>query len=152
MTTQSIQFTCEAHLQLTPLEVAQQILDLGNWTDFQGYGLLPGIKSATFDIRTPEIVGSRIRVENTDGSGHVEEIISWDPDRCLKLKLHEFSKPLSSLATEFHETWNFHHTSHDTKVAREFVLYPKASWTRPLLWLISIFLKKAIDRHLRQLN
>ena len=71
-------FPCETTLPLRPNEIAEQVLDITNWPDFEGYGPLPGNTSAEFEVRTPEFVGSRIRVENTDGSSHVEEIVEWE--------------------------------------------------------------------------
>jgi hypothetical protein len=92
-----------AALPLAPEDIARQILDLANWTDFKGYGVLPGIRAAAFEVRTPVVVGTRIRVTNTDGSGHVEEIAEWEPARRLRLDMKEFSPPLSRLATGFEE-------------------------------------------------
>jgi hypothetical protein len=43
------------------------------------------------------MIGSRIRVRNTDGSQHVEEILKWVPNKELILKLQEFTPPLSYL-------------------------------------------------------
>jgi hypothetical protein len=63
-----ITFSCEETLPLAPEEIARQILDLTKWPDFHGFGPLPGIKAAAFDVQTPGIVGSRIRVTNQDGS------------------------------------------------------------------------------------
>lgn len=45
------------------------------------YGPLPGIREAEFEAKTAEIVGTRIRVTNRDGSTHVEEIVEWEPTR-----------------------------------------------------------------------
>ena len=70
-----ITFTCEETLLLAPEDIARQILDLTKWPDFKGYGPVPGIKVAEFEVQTPGIVGSRIRVTNQDGSSHVEEIV-----------------------------------------------------------------------------
>jgi hypothetical protein len=63
-----ITFSCEKTLPLAPEEIARQILDLTKWPDFNGYGPMPGIRVAEFDVQTPGIVGSRIRVKNRDGS------------------------------------------------------------------------------------
>ena len=106
----SITFSCEETLAMPPEEVARQILDLDRWPGFEGYGPLPGIRAAEFEARTPEVVGTRIRVTNTDGSSHVEEIVTWEPDRRLRLRMGEFSPPLSRLATGFDETWEFERT------------------------------------------
>jgi hypothetical protein len=58
-------FSCTEILPLAPEEIAGQILDLANWPGFTGYGPLPGIKAATFEARTPAVVGTCIRVTNT---------------------------------------------------------------------------------------
>ena len=90
----SITFACKKTLPLAPEEIANQILDVEKWPEFQGYGPIPGIKTAEFEIRTANIVGSRIRVTNLDGSTHVEEIVEWQPDQRLQHQMHDFSPPL----------------------------------------------------------
>jgi hypothetical protein len=52
-----ITFSCEAALPLAPEGIARQILDLTKWPDFHGYGPIPGIKAAEFEVQTPGIVG-----------------------------------------------------------------------------------------------
>jgi len=147
-----ISFSCTENLPLAPEEIAGQILNLANWTDFKGYGILPGIKAAEFEIRTPDVIGSRIRVMNTDGSTHVEEIIEWRPDHHLRLDLKEFSPPLSHLATGFTEWWEFERIGGSTRVTRSFELHAQSVLTRPLLWQISFLLKRAIARHLSEMR
>ena len=147
-----IRFACEETLYVSPQEIAERILNLDNWSDFRGFGVLPGIKVAKFELRTPQVVGSRFKVINTDGSTHIEEIVEWQPDRRLTLHMKEFSPPLSRLATEFEETWEFERKENATKVIRSFELHAKSALSWPLLWMISILLKKAIARHLRQLR
>jgi hypothetical protein len=39
-----------------------------------------------------------------------------------------------------------------TRVVRTFELHPKGTATRPMLWLISLLLRKAVARHLRQIR
>ena len=149
-----IMFFCQATLLQKPEEIASQILDLSKWPEFNGYGPLPGIKLAEFETKTAEtaeIVGTRIRVTNRDGSTHVEEIVEWEPTRRLRLHMHEFSPPVSRLATAFDETWEFERDGDQTKVIRSFEMHPKSKLTRPLLWLISFLLKRAIARHLEQM-
>ena len=147
-----ITFSCSDIIDISSDEIAQQILNLANWSDFKGFGVLPGIKMAEFEVRTPEIVGSRIKVIDTNGSSHAEEIVEWQTDRRLRVHMKEFSPPLSRLATDFEETWDFEPSDSGTKVIRSFKLYAKSALTRPLLWLISILLKKAIARHLEQMT
>ena len=145
-------FVCKATLPLAPEEIANQILDVAKWPDFQGYGPIPGIKTAEFEIRTANIIGSRIRVTNLDGSTHVEEIVVWRPDERLQLHMQNFSPPLSRLATGFVETWEFQRVGTDTKVLRSFEINAKSIAAWPVLWLISFVLKRATDRHLLQIR
>jgi hypothetical protein len=145
-------FTCTETLPLAPEDIARQMLDLAKWTEFTGYGPLPGIKAAVFETRTPGVVGTRIKVTNTDGSSHVEEVVEWEPDRRLRLDMKDFSPPLSRLATGFVETWEFERLGDGTRVTRSFEMHAKSALARPVLWLISFPLKRAVARHLRQMR
>src|SRR5262245_47949577 len=102
-----VTFVCRETLYEPPEAIAAQILDLSQWPRFTGYGPLPGIRSAEFAVRTPDVVGTRIRVVSTDGSTHVEEIVEWRPQERVVQRMSGFSPPLSKLATEFVETWEF---------------------------------------------
>ena len=147
-----IRFSCEATLPQQPEVIASQILDLSKWPEFNGYGPVPGIKQAEFETKTAEIVGTRIRVTNRDGSTHVEEIVEWEPTRRLRLHMYEFSPPVSRLAMAFDESWDFKQDGDQTHVVRSFEMHPKSAVTRPLLWLISFLLRRAIARHLEQMR
>lgn len=147
-----ITFVCHETLPLAPKAIADQILDVTKWPEFRGWGPIPGIKSAEFETRTSNVVGTRIRVTNLDGSTHVEGIVDWQPDRRLQLEMRNFSKPLSRLATRFVETWEFEPIGNGTKVARSFELNAKSMLTKPVLWFISFFLKRAIARHLQDIK
>src|SRR5262245_59280108 len=130
-------FACHETLPLAPEEIAKQILDLSKWPDFHGYGPLPGIKDAEFEVRTESVVGTRIRVKNMDGSSHVEEIVEWRTDQRVRLEFKDFSPPVSRLATRFVETWQFQRVEDGTKVIRSFELHAKSVLAKLLLWLIS---------------
>ena len=147
-----IAFTCDETLPLTPEDIARQILDLTKWPDFQGYGPIPGIKAAAFEVQTPGVVGTRIRVTNRDGSSHVEEIVEWQPGQRVRLEMKEFSPPLSRLASGFEETWAFQRTENGTHVTRSFRLHAKSFLARLLLLMISFFFKRAVARHLREMR
>jgi hypothetical protein len=146
-----ITFACVHTLPLAPEDIAGQMLDLANWTTFTGYGPLPGVRAAEFEARTPGVVGTRIRVTNTDGSAHVERIAEWDPGRRLRLDMTDFAPPLSRLATGFEERWEFERAGGGTRVVRSFRLHPKSRLARPALWLISLLLRRAVARHLRRM-
>jgi hypothetical protein len=146
-----ITFSCEERVRLAPADIARRILDVARWPEFTGYGVIPGIKTAEFEVLTPGIVGSRIRVTNTDGSSHVEEIVEWQPDHGLRMRMQDFSAPLSRLAIRFEETWWFNRTDQTTRVTRCFEMHARSAVARPLLWLISVLFKRAIARSLRQM-
>lgn len=147
-----ITFSCEETLTMVPEDIARQILDLTKWPDFHGYGPIPGIKTAVFDVQTPGVVGTRIRVTNLDESSHIEEIVEWQPNYRIRLEMKEFSPPLSRLATTFEEIWDFERLEGQTKVSRSFRLHAKSRPARCLLWLMSFLLKRAIARHLREMK
>ena len=150
--TAPIRFTREDVLKNTPEEIAAHILDLSNWSDFTGYGIIPGIEQAEFEIRTPEVVGTRIRAKNRDGSTHVEEIVAWDLPRRLQLRIHDFSAPVCYIADHFDEFWEFTVVEEGTHITRSMELYARSFFTRPLLWLISLWLRRAIAKHLAELR
>lgn len=147
-----IRFSCAATLALAPDVIAGHILDVSKWPEFKGCGLLPGIRSAEFEIRSPNVVGSRIRVVNTDGSTHAEEIVHWQSDRRIEMHMKDFSAPLSLIAAGIEETWDFERIEDKTRVTRSFKMYARSAVTRPALRLISLLLRKAVARHLGQLE
>jgi hypothetical protein len=147
-----ITFVCEDKLSLTPDEIVALIMDTANWCKFRGYGPIPGIKRAEFEVKTPDLVGSRVRVTETNGSTHIEEFVEWQPGRRLRQVFGEFSPPLSRLATGMEETWEFSRTGDATRVLRSFTLHPKSALSRPVLWIISVLLKRAIVRNLREMR
>jgi Polyketide cyclase / dehydrase and lipid transport len=147
-----ITFGCQATLPLAPEDIARQILDLTKWPGFHGYGPIPGIRSAEYEVQTAEIIGSRIRVTNLDGSRHVEEIVEWQPDRQIRLRMKEFSPPLSKLATAFEEIWEFKGSGNETHVTRSFRLHAKSVLARSVLWIVSFFFKRAIAQNLREMR
>lgn len=146
-----ITFQCHKLIASSPNEICSAIVDVDRWSEFGGYGILPGIKSAVFENQTADMVGSRIRVRNTDGSQHVEEIYKWIPGQGVAMKLHEFTPPLSHLATHFSEEWHLEARGTATHVTRSFEMYPRRLLTRPLLWLISLLFRRAIALHLEQM-
>ena len=127
-----------------------EILDTERWSGFEGYSILPGIESAYFQVKTPEFVGSRIKVQNKDGSSHVEEIIEWDVANKIALRFQEFNSPLQNLATHFIETWEFRKSPNGTEASRIMTMYPKGLFGWLMLIPISKLMKKAFEKNLRQ--
>ena len=133
-------------------EICQEILDTERWSEFKGYSILPGIKSAQFEVKTPQIIGSRIKVQNNDGSSHIEEIIEWDVSNRIALRFQEFDSPLRNLATHFIETWEFRKSSDGTEASRIMTMYPKGVLGWLMLIPISRLMKKAFEENFRQTN
>ena len=142
-----LKYSVTAQFSETPEEIAETILDMAQWSSFRGWGLLPGIREAEYLERTPGIVGSRIRVTNTDGSRHVEEIIEWDVERCLHIRLCDFPKPLSLLADQFDERWLFRDTTDGALAERVIEIKPRNVLGKLILPIIGWMLMKAIRRH-----
>lgn len=128
------------------------MLDVASWSSFRGYGPIPGIRVARFLERTPELVGSRIAVENLDGSSHVERIAVWRPPHAIEMRMTELSPPLSRLATQIVETWRFEATPGGTRATRAFELQPRGVAGRIVLPAIAFLLGRAAARHLRELD
>jgi hypothetical protein len=147
-----LSFTCTGIIPLLPEEIAANILAVERWPEFEGYGILPGITEARFDFYTPAVVGSRIAVQNSDGSSHVEEITRWEPQSHVQLTFYGFSPPLCYVAGRFVENWVFSRQEDGTLVTRSMDLYATRWYTRPFLFLIAPLLRRAVAHHLTQLG
>ena len=145
-----VTFTCRATVRQTPDEILAGITDLARWAEFEGFGILPGIEEARWETRTEDMVGSRIAVRNTDGSSHVEEIRVWEPERVVMV-LQDFVPPLSRIATHFVEEWRLERVGEETRVARGFEMHPRDAGGRAALWGISLLLRQAIAKQLREM-
>lgn len=138
-------------------EVCASILDLDRWREFEGHGFLPGIERAVFEVRTPEVVGTRIRVFSKDGSEHVEEIVEWDTQRRIAMKFQDFQSPVRRLATGFLESWTFSPGTEGLRMRREMAMYPKGIFGWLMLRMISrmmrqAFLKQAVTMGIREVH
>lgn len=151
-----VHLICTVPTPLSPDEIAEVFLDLANWPLFTGYAILPGIKSASYNPKTPEIVASIIAVTCTDNSTHTEEIVDWNLPHSFQLKLANFTRPLSYFATHFDEWTHFEvkdgTTAPTTYVTRTMDLHPRSILAYPLLWLIRPLMRKAIIRSHEALN
>lgn len=137
--------------RVDPHEIAEAILDLSRWPEFEGWGPIPGIRSAEFEHWEDRVVGSRIRVMNRDGSAHVEQITVWDPPRRLELTLSSFPAPLRWLATRFVEGWSFQPAGDEWSVSRWMRIEPRHAPARWLLRPIAFMLRRAMIRHVAPL-
>lgn len=131
--------------------ICDQIADTASWSAFRGYGILPGVQRASYEKRTDGMVGSRIRVTNTDGSQHVEEIYQWVQGHEIGMRLQEFTAPLRALATHINEDWRFQAAPAGTLITRTIHMYPRHALARPALWLIAQLFRRAIARNLAEM-
>ncbi len=143
-----IEFQCSQMIPASADVICAGLADTSRWSEFGGNGLLPGIQSAQYEQRTDTMVGSRIRVRNTDGSEHVEEIYAWVESQTVGMRLQEFTPPLKYLATHFTEDWRFQARPPATFVTRTIRMFPRSPATYPALWLISQLFRRAIAQHL----
>ncbi len=146
-----VRFTCRRFIPYPATALCAWIADTDLWGTFRGYGPLPGVRRATYALRTEHMVGSRIMVENTDGSRHTEVIYRWIPGEAVAMRLEDFTLPVSTLATHFTEEWTLRTAADGTQAERVFSLYPRTVLTRPVLWLVSLVLRRAVDQHLKQM-
>lgn len=137
----------------SPDETFTYIVTLANWTEFRGYGFLPGIVEASLPDGAPippasrqVALGSRIRVENTDGSVHHEVVQAFEPGRRYAIRM-ELAPPVSYLMARIDERVDLEATPTGTRVTRTFDVVPRGWWTAPLVWLVAKVLRRAVVRH-----
>ena len=75
-----ITFSIDELVAASPNLIANQLLDLGRWQAFRGFGSIPGISNAEFETKTEVLVGARIRIKNSDGSSFLATITQWQPE------------------------------------------------------------------------
>jgi hypothetical protein len=147
-----ITFSCEQRLPLAAEEIARQVLDLAKWPDFHGCGPIPGIKSAVFEVQPPEVVGTRIRVTNVDGSVTWKKSSSGSRSGAWCYTSSSSLRRCHAWRPGMEETWEFRAVAGGTHVTRSFAMHPQSAMKRMPLWAISFLLKRAIARHLRELS
>lgn len=142
-----ITFTVVANYHHEPRFIFDFFIQIEKWNDFKGLGIIPGIKNANFIIKSESIQGSIIQVENTDGSSHKEELLAFEKDKYIKIKMYDFSKPLSYFANFFIEEWVLKKIEDGYKIERSMTLYSKGIFSNFILKVVSQSLKKAILKH-----
>ena len=142
-----VTFTIEVYYYKEPQYIFDSFMQIEKWNDFKGFGIIPGIKTANFIVKSESIKGSIIQVENSDGSSHKEEILEFEKDTYLKIKMYDFSKPLSYFATFFIEEWVLKKMDDHYKLVRSMTLHSKGMISNFILKVISNNLKYAIQKH-----
>ena len=147
-----IELTTNGFVNRTPNDICSILLDTNRWSEFEGYSILPGIEKAEFEKRTAEVVGSRIKVRNNDGSSHIEEIVEWDVNKKVVFKFQDFNSILKYFATHFIEEWNFVTKDEGTEIERNMKMYPKHVVGWLILKPVSKLMKKALEKNLMQFS
>ncbi len=154
----AIQISCSIKSSLPAESIRKIFLAVENWSDFKGFGVVPGIHKAKYIIQTDGVVGSRIQVTNVDGSSHLEEIVDWretSPDSFfMTIKIQDFKGPLRRISTGILETWaiTVGPSGQGTTVVRSFWINPLGLVASILLrFLIGPMLRIAIKKHLREI-
>jgi hypothetical protein len=146
-----IEFAVSMTTTKSPQALCDEVLDASSWKSFAGYGPIPGITQANMSDRSASWIGTRFSVQNSDGSRHAETVIEYVPGDRLSLRMDGFTPPLGKFATHFVERWRFVTAGTGTLVVRSFELHPR-HWAGNIpLWLVSIFLRKAVQIHLKAL-
>ena len=97
-------------------------------------------------------MGSIIKVINSDGSRHIEEIIHWDVDKKIEIQFYDFHSPLQYFASHFIETWEFNKVGDVTDMTRTMTMYPKGLLGWIFLKPLSLLMKKSFENNLIHLN
>lgn len=147
-----IKFSVNVETSLSPGELFDEFFRVENWHSFKGYGPVPGIHEVEMVGVAGSKIGTKFKVLNTDGSSHEETVVEFEANKNLVMKMDTFSKPLNRLASHFVEKWHVEVQGVKTHVERSFELYPKNLAGEVVLRIISLFLKRAVDIHTRQLG
>lgn len=138
-------FVTQSENRRSPAETFAYITTLANWSSFRGHGPLPAIvrASATEPLR----LGTRVRVENSDGSVHHEVVTAFEPDRRYSTRM-ELVPPASYLMKHIHEDVVLTPMDAGTQVTRRFETVPRSWFTAPLVALMTfVLLRPAVRKH-----
>jgi hypothetical protein len=116
-----------------------------NFGSFEGFGPIPGIRSATYVTHGPVGVGSRRRVLNTDGSEHSEEITHFEAPRRHNSRIFDIRPPFALIVRFLEDDWIFEDSGDRTRIQREFRID-----ARPLALPIAVLLLPLLRRAVRR--
>lgn len=143
-----IEFKITGNFKMQADEFINEIFVAENWSEFKGYGILPGVKHVEIRDYSKSKVGTKFNVTNTDNSRHIETVVEYIPNKLLVLKFSDFTKPLSNYVSHFIETYKFDRVKNKTHLERTFQMYPLNVSGKIMLYMIKYFMKKAIRKHM----
>lgn len=98
---------------------------------FVGYGLIPAIRAATLLAPGPLASGQRRRIENSDGSVLIEEVLAVEQDNLHRYRIVSGLKPPFSLLVRWGESeWRFLNEGTGTRIEWRYDF----ALTTPLVW------------------
>ena len=139
-------FTTVSTAPCPPAAAFDFICDLARWPLFRGYGPLPGIAEASLPPGESLRPGVRIRVRNSDGSVHHELVEVFEPGRRYVVRM-ELAPPPALLMSGIEEAVEIEPAAGGALIRRRFTLTPRSPLLRPLVALVAILLRRAVERH-----
>lgn len=126
--------------------------EASNFTSFVGFGIVPGIREASYETDGGPRLGSRRRVVKTDGTEHLEEIIAFERPWLHVSRIVGLAPPLGWIVQEAEDAWRFAGDNTETRVRRTFSFALRSPlWSAVAFPLMHVFLRVAISRDLRNI-
>ena len=122
-----------------------------NGVSFEGYGPIPGIRSAHYTTPGPVRVGSIRHVENTDGSAHNEEITRLEPPTRHTARIFGIQRPFALLVRGAEDDFQLEPTAQGTRLSRTFTVDVRPH-ALPIALLLLPFLRRAVRRDLENVR
>jgi len=119
------------------------------FTDFKGYGPIPGIVGVSARNPGATARGSVFDVHNSDGSTHVEEITWFErPERSVR-QIREFSSPFRFLVRRVEEEWVLSQVPEGCRAWRAFRFELRSALLYPVARLLALAFERAMRDHAR---
>ena len=144
-----------AFTTITPIAASAErafacVADPERWPSFVGFGLVPGIARGV-PSELPQRPGTRIRLENVDGSRFEETVLAFEPGRRYAVRVH-LEPPGSWFMRDLEETFDFEAVGSGSRLVRTLRIEPRGAWAIPLAFLFAhLLLKVAVRRHDRNI-
>lgn len=121
------------------------------FASFRGWGPIPGIRAVDVD-GSLDAVGAALRVLNTDGSTHREEVREVTAPRRYAVRIHGLDSVFRHLVAYVDETWELEQRGEGTHVTRTFTFALRSVIALPVaLPLGHAAFRLAMRRHHRDL-
>jgi hypothetical protein len=141
-----IRFTTVTEIAASADRAFACVAEPARWPSFVGFALVPGIARGE-PSELPQRAGTRIRLENVDGSRFEETVTAFEPGRRYAVRVH-LEPPGSWFMRGIDETFDFEPTAAGSRLVRTLAIEPRGAWAAPLALLFAhLLLKVAVRRH-----